>query len=264
MSFNSIVFTTNRIKEIEQNEPNSPPSITSLEQRKTIPDLSFSINSKIHIPPIQLIKRKSKSLSSSFNTKNLNDIFFSENSFKNSNSFINKKNNIDIPRLNLDETKVNKDNNTKRKENYVILDESKNNCKSNNNISYSNSNNKTKEIKTVNSNYFSAFKIYKPDSARVNSSYLKNITANSEKNLKHIEEKKEKNINTVYTRYKNKRITKYINEDKNLKRKISGESLKNDKNSTAKVSSRTSTFDENELINDLNNLNNRMEDNSSK
>lgn len=68
----------------------------------------------------------------------------------------------------------------------------------------------------------------------------------------------------IHIEEENKRITKYINEDKNLKRKISGESLKNDKNSTAKVSSRTSTFDENELINDLNNLNNRMEDNSSK
>ena len=208
MSLNSILFSNNRIKEIEQNEPNSPPSITSLEKRKTLPDLNSSLNYNNQILSIQIKKRKSKSLSSSFNTKNLNDIFFSENSFKNSNSFISKKNNIDIPRLNLDETKVNKDNNTKRKENYVILDESKNNCKSNNNISYSNSNNKTKEIKTVNSNYFSAFKIYKPDSARINSSYLKNITANSEKNLKHIEEKKEKNINTVYTRYKNKRITK--------------------------------------------------------
>jgi len=68
----------------------------------------------------------------------------------------------------------------------------------------------------------------------------------------------------IHIEEENQRITKYINEDKNLKRKTSDESsLKNDKVSVAKISSRNSTFDENELINTLNNLNNKAEDNSS-
>ena len=62
----------------------------------------------------------------------------------------------------------------------------------------------------------------------------------------------------------NKRISNYLNDDKNLKRKTSDDSsLRNDKVSIAKLSSRNSTFDENELINTLNNLNNKTEDNSS-
>ena len=213
MSLNSIVFSCNRIKEIEENEPNSPPSITSLEKRKTMPDLYSSLNynnSKLNIS-VQIKKRKSKSLSSSLNTKNLNDIFFNENSLKNNNSFFNKKNNIDIPKLNLNEKKENKDNNTKHREKYCITDE--NEINSNNTRNNNNSDNKNKEIKTINSDYFSAFKIYKPDSARIKSSYLKNITNNAETNCNHIEEEKEKNINNIYNRYRNKRIAKkYINK----------------------------------------------------
>jgi len=213
MSFNSIAFSCNRIKEIEENKPNSPPSITSLEKRKTMPDLcsSLNYNENFHIESIQLKKRKSKSLSSSLNTKNLNDIFFNENSLKNNKSLIGKNNNIDIPKLNLNERIVNKDNNTKHRENYCITDERINNSSSTR--EYYNSNNNNKETKTVNSNYFSAFKIYKPDSARVNSSYLKNVTNNAQKKFNLIEEEKEKNINNIYNRYKNKRITKkYINK----------------------------------------------------
>ena len=210
MSLNSIILSCNKIKEIEENEPNSPPSITSLEKRKTMPDLCSSLNYKKNnrIPPVQIKKRKNKSLSSSLNTKNLNDIFFNEDSLKNNNSFFNKKNNIDIPKLNLNQKKENKDNNIKHRENYCITDEREINSNSNRD-----NNNKNKEIKTVNSNYFSAFKIYKPGSARVNSNYLKNITNNAEKNFNLIEEAKEKSINSIYNRYKNKRITKkYINK----------------------------------------------------
>ena len=213
MSLNSIIFPCNRIKEIEENEPNSPPSKTSLEKRKTMPDLCSSLNyNNINsIPPVKIKKRKSKSLSSSLNTKNLNDIFFNENSLKNNNSFFSKKNNIIVPKLNLNEKIENKDNNTKHRENYCITDEKKIN--SDNNREYKNNNSNNKEIKTVNSNYFSSFKIYKPDSARINSSYLKNITNNAEKNFNCIEEAKEKSINNIYNRYKNKRITKkYINK----------------------------------------------------
>ena len=213
MSLNSIIYSCNRIKEIEENEPNSPPSITSLEKRKTMPDLCSSLNyNNINsIPPVKIKKGKSKSLSSSLNTKNLNDIFFNENSFKNNNSFFSKKNNIDVPKLNLNEKIENKDNNTKHRENYCITDEKKIN--SDNNREYKNNNSNNKEIKTVNSNYFSAFKIYKPDSARINSSYLKNITNNAERNFNRIKEAKGKSINNIYNRYKNKRITKkYINK----------------------------------------------------
>ena len=213
MSLNSIVFSCNRIKEIEENKPNSPPSISSLEKRKTMPDLCSSLNKNIIISSIQLKNRKSKSLSTSLNIKNLNDIFFNENSLKNNKSFTNKKKIIDIPKLNLNEKKENKDNNTKYRENYCITDERKNN--SNSNREYNNCNNKNKEIKTANSNYFSVFKIYKPDSARVNSNYLKNITKNAEKKFNLYEETKEKKINNnnIYNRYKNKRITKkYINK----------------------------------------------------
>jgi hypothetical protein len=68
----------------------------------------------------------------------------------------------------------------------------------------------------------------------------------------------------IHIEEENKRITKYINDDKNLKRKTSDDSsLRNDKVSNAKISSRNSTFDENELINTLNNLNNKVEDSSS-
>ena len=213
MSLNSIILSCNKIKEIEENEPNSPPSITSLEKRKTMPDLCSSLNYKKNnrIPPVQIKKRKNKSLSSSLNTKNLNDIFFNEDNLKNNNSFFNKKNNIDIPKLNLNEKKENKDNNTKHREKYCITDE--NEINSNNTRNNNNSDNKNKEIKTINSNYFSAFKIYKPDSARIKSSYLKNITNNAETNFNHIEEEKEKNINNIYNRYRNKRIAKkYINK----------------------------------------------------
>ena len=68
----------------------------------------------------------------------------------------------------------------------------------------------------------------------------------------------------VHIEEENKRITKYLNDDKNVKNKISDDlSLKNDKMSVAKMSSRNSTFDENELINNINNLNNKVEDDSS-
>ena len=213
MSLNSIVLSCNKIKEIEENKPNSPPSIASLEKRKTMPDLCSSKNYNICISSVPLKKRKSKSLSSSLNTKNLTDIFFSESSFKNNNSFNNKNNKIDIPKLNLNEKKENKDNkdnNTKHRENYCFTDERKNSR--NSSREYNNSDFKNKEIKTANSNYISAFKIYKPDSARINSSYLKNITNNATKKFNLIEEAKEKNINNIYL-YKNKRITKkYINK----------------------------------------------------
>ena len=212
MSLNSILFSCSRIKEIEENKPNSPPSITSLEKRKTMPDLSSSLNNNISISSDQIKKRKSKSLSSSLNTKWLNDIFFNENSIKNNNSLISKKNNIDVPKLNLNERKENKDNKEKYRESYCITDERNNNSNSNSSRKFNNRNNKNKEIKIANSNYFSAFKIYKPDSARVNSSYLKNITNNAEKKFNLIEEAKVKNINNIY-RYKNKRIpNKFINK----------------------------------------------------
>ena len=49
-----------------------------------------------------------------------------------------------------------------------------------------------------------------------------------------------------------------------MKRQTSDDSsLRNDKVSIAKMSSRNSTFDENEIINTLNNMNNKAEDNSS-
>jgi len=68
----------------------------------------------------------------------------------------------------------------------------------------------------------------------------------------------------IHIEEENKRISNYLNDDKNLKRKTSDDSsLKNDKVSNPKLSSRNSTFDENELINNLNNLNNKTEDNSS-
>jgi hypothetical protein len=68
----------------------------------------------------------------------------------------------------------------------------------------------------------------------------------------------------IHIEEENKRITKYINDDKNVKRQTSDDSsLRNDKVSIAKMSSRNSTFDENELINTLNNMNNKAEDNSS-
>ena len=60
MSVNSIIFSCNRIKEIEENEPNSPPSITSLEKKKTMPDLYSSLNnnnSKL-ILSVQIKKKK--------------------------------------------------------------------------------------------------------------------------------------------------------------------------------------------------------------
>jgi len=114
MSLNSILFSYNRIKEIKENVPNSLQSIESLEKRKTIPYLfsSFNYNNNNLIPSVQLKKRKCKSLTSSLNTKKLCNIFFSENRFKNNNSLIRKKNNnFDIPKLNLNEKKDNKDNN---------------------------------------------------------------------------------------------------------------------------------------------------------
>ena len=68
----------------------------------------------------------------------------------------------------------------------------------------------------------------------------------------------------IHIEEENKRITKYINDDKNVKRQTSDDSsLRNDKVSIAKMSSRNSTFDENEIINTLNNMNNKAEDNSS-
>ena len=95
---------------------------------------------------------------------------------------------------------------TKYRESYCITDEKKY-CR-NSNKEYNLSNIKNKDIKSVNSNYFSAFKIYKPDSARINSSYLKNISNIPQRNFNLIEESKEKNINNTYSHYKNKRITK--------------------------------------------------------
>ena len=71
---------------------------------------------------------------------------------------------------------------------------------------------------------------------------------NPEKIIKNEELIDEKYIEdeAIQIEEENQRITKYINEDKNMKRKTSDESsLRNDKVSFAKMSSRNSTFDEN-------------------
>jgi len=89
---------------------------------------------------------------------------------------------------------------------------------------------------------------------------------NLEKVIKNEELIDEKYIEdeAIHIGEENKRISNYLNDDKNLKRKTSDDSsLRNDKSSMAKLSSRNSTFDENELINNLNNLNNNTDDNSS-
>ena len=81
MALNSIILSyNNKIKEIEENEPNSPPSISTLEIKKTIPDLYSSLYQK---NIILRSKRKSKSYSSLLNSQNLQILFFSENTLKN-------------------------------------------------------------------------------------------------------------------------------------------------------------------------------------
>ena len=196
MALNSILSYNNKIKEIEENEPNSPPSISTLERKKTIPDL-YSSHFQKNIIPIS--KRKSKSYSYLLNSQNLQILFFSENTLKN--NLNNKKksinNDIEFTNINIDRER-NLDNNT--------FYENSNT----NNINMNKSNNINDD---KNENYFKTFKKYIPESARVgNNNIIKNINKNAKNsvyiNSSNSEESEDKKNINVNRRFKNKRIFK--------------------------------------------------------
>jgi hypothetical protein len=131
-------------------------------------------------------------------------------------------------------------------------------------------NNKKEELSLNYMDFFSFFILFIHNSTNfmsfywiIRKQYTFKSSANVIKNEELIDEKYIED-EAIHIGEENKRITKYLNDDKNLKNKISDDlSLKNDKKSIAKMSSRNSTFDENDLINTLNNLNNKVEDDSS-
>ena len=197
MALNSIILSyNNKIKEIEENEPISPPSISTLERKRTIPDL-YSSHFQKNIIPIS--KRKSKSYSYLLNSQNLQILFFSENTLKN--NLNNKKksinNDIEFTNINIDRER-NLDNNTFYE----------NSNTSNINMNKSNNINDDK-----NENYFKTFKKYIPESARVgNNNIIKNINKNAKNsvyiNSSNSEESEDKKNINANRRFKNKRIFK--------------------------------------------------------
>ena len=86
MALNSIIPINTKIQEVEQCEPVSSPSSTSLEEHKSVPDLSSHLN-KFQFLFSNNTNKKSKSLSPKINYKNI----FDKNN-KNNDSFYNNLN----------------------------------------------------------------------------------------------------------------------------------------------------------------------------
>ena len=220
MAFNSILPLNNKIKEIEENEPVPPPSFYSPEKRKTISYLHVYQHKKSNtLIPLQI--KKSKSYPFLLDNHNIHEMFFIENSIK-QNIIINKKNNI----------------NTDENIHILNIDKEK---KGNQNIF--NENNNTENTNMINDdNYFRSFKIYKPDSARLqNNKIFQNINKNDKKELYCKTSNSEEgegimsiNINN-YNRFKNKRVFKKkinksnstynFNSFKNGKKTINGRKI---------------------------------------
>ena len=178
MALNSIISSYNKIKEIEENDEVSPPSISFLEKRKTF---SNSIKYKNDIFQIPLLINKSKSSHSLSNIKSIYDNIFSQNIFKMS-SINNTNNDFEMKNININkETKIN------------------------NNIILPKKNEK-----------FTSFKMYKPNSNNLNNLNLfQNINNKNDNisfsynssNSEEFEEKKNINSN-VYNRFRNRKIIK--------------------------------------------------------
>ena len=196
MAFNSIETPNNKIKEIEANEPVPPPSLLSPEKRKTISNLHVCRHRKNNrLIPLPI--KKSKSYPSLLDGHNLYDIFFSENSIKPKRT--SNKENIDTDE-NIHNLNIDKEKNI------------------NNNIFYEN--NQTENNNIINDkdnkdeNSYKGFKIYKPDSARLqNNKIFQNINKNDKKlfycNTSNSEESEGKMIiNINNNRFSNKRVFK--------------------------------------------------------
>ena len=87
MALNSIIPINTKIQEVEQCEPVSSPSSTSLEEHKSVPDLSSHFN-KIQFLFNNHYNKKSKSMSPKIKYKN---ILFKNNN-RNNDSFYNNLN----------------------------------------------------------------------------------------------------------------------------------------------------------------------------
>jgi hypothetical protein len=184
MAFNYIITSNNRIKEIEPNEPNSPPSLLSPEKKKKnkISDLNtFRHKKNKTSAPFPL--RKSKSNPSLLDNHNFYDIFFNEKNIKKIKiNYKKKKNNDEI----IDNINIDKERNL------------------NDNIFYE---------KNITDNSYNALKIYNPDSSRSqNNNIFRNINSNDKKNAyrnTNSSEESESKIHSYnYIRFKNKRIFK--------------------------------------------------------
>ena len=179
MALNSIVSSYNKIKEIEENDEISPPSISFLEKRKTFSYLT-SLKLKNDIFQIPLLINKSKSLYPLTNTKNIYDTFLKKNTFKVF-SFNNINNVLEMKNININ------------KEKKII------------NI-----------IGPVKNENDTTFKMYKPSSDNLsglnlfqninNKNDTKSFSYNSS-NSEEFEEKKNIN-NNVYNRFRNRKILK--------------------------------------------------------
>ena len=180
MALNSIASTYNKIKEIEENDEVSPPSISFLEKRKTFTNLT-PIKYKNDIFQIPLIINKSKSLQSFIKNKNLYDHFFSQNIYKMPSINNTSNNDCEIKNINI---------NKEKKINSIIA--------------------------TENNENITTFKMYKPNSNNLNNLNLfqninnkndnKTYSYNSS-NSEEFEEKKNINSN-VYNRFRNRKILK--------------------------------------------------------
>ena len=185
MALHSLLMPDNKIKEIEENNAISPPSLSFIDKKtKTVSNLSFS-KFKNELFQNSLIIKKSKSYRTLSIGHNLYDKFFGLNALK-----TNLTDELEINNIN-----INKEKSLNNKMN-----------------SEKNINNNYNNIINKENNYF---KIYKPDSDRLKNVNIKifqnlnnKIDINSLYFNSNSEESGEKSNINVYNRFRNKKVFK--------------------------------------------------------
>ena len=184
MAFNSIASSYNKIKEIEENDEVSPPSVSFFEKGKSFTNLT-SFKYKSDIFQIPLLINKSKSLHSLLNTKNIYAHFFAQNIYKIP-SINNINNDLEMKNININkEKKINNIFGPWKNENFKMYKPNSNNLNNlnlfqninnkneNKSFSYNSSNSEEfEEKKNINSNVYNRFRNRKILKKNINKSNI--------------------------------------------------------------------------------------------